>query len=67
MSALAEWRETIGTPQQYKGHTITVHPMAPDVLSAVDGRLLPNYYVNAESARQGGMRYIDAVEKEKNK
>lgn len=66
MSAIANWRQTIGKPQKYKGHTITVHPMAPDVLAAVNGQLLPNYYVNAESARQGGMRYIDAVEKEKN-
>ena len=67
MASVANWRYTIGPPQKYKGSTITVHPMAPDVIAAVDGQALPNYYLTAEFARQAGMRFIDQREEEARK
>lgn len=67
MSSVASWRPTVGPAQKYKGHTITVHPMAPDVIAAVDGQALPNFYLTAEWARQAGMRFIDQREDENRK
>ncbi len=58
-------RKQVGETQKYRDHSIIVRAMAPDVLCEVDGASLPSFYINAEAARQGGMRYIDQIEKAK--
>ena len=65
MAQVPKWREQIGQTQNYRGYSSTVHAMAPDVIAAVNGDALPNYYLNAEATRQAGMRYVDQMEKEK--
>ena len=67
MAQVPKWRKQIGQAQNYRGHSITVHAMAPDVIAAVDGNALPNYYLTAEAGRQAGMRYADQLEEEKAK
>jgi len=57
-------REQIGPTQHHKGHDITVHTMPIDVLLRVDGNDL-GMYIDAESARKGGMRYIDQKVRDK--
>ena len=58
-------RMPVGEPLQYKGHTIEAKFLGPDLLCYVDGAELGSFFVDAESARKGGMRYVDQVEKEK--
>ena len=58
-------RPPIGDPELYRGHTIIVRHTQPDVICEVDGEDLPPFYIDAEAARAGGRRHIDAVEKAK--
>jgi hypothetical protein len=60
-------RKLVGLPSQYKGHKIETRHMGPDLLCYVDGTEMPNFYLNAEAVRKGGMRYIDQIEAEKEK
>jgi len=60
-------RPTIGEPVEYRGKKIEVRHMGPDLLAYVDGEELPNFYVDADSARAAGRRYIDQILKEKEK
>lgn len=58
-------RDQIGETLNHKGSKVTVHHVGPDVIAAVDGKELPNFYLNAEAARKAGMKYIDEIQKEK--
>lgn len=58
-----EWRKQIGPTLKYRGHNVEVRAMQPDVLAYVDGQALPSFYIDAESARKGGMNYIDELMK----
>ena len=59
-------RKTVAT-SHYKGHTIKVKFLGPDLICEVDGKELPNFYLNAEATRLAGERHIDELEKVKNK
>lgn len=58
-------RKQIGDAETYRGHTIIVRFTGPDCICEVDGEDLPPFYVDAESARAGGRRHVDEVEKSK--
>jgi len=55
-------RETIGKPIHYSGRTITVHPMAPDVLIRKNGHDF-GLYLSPEAGRRAAMESIDAEDK----
>lgn len=58
-------RQRIGDPVEYRDHRIEVAHMGPDLLALVDGEELPNFYIDAESARNAARRHIDQTIKEK--
>lgn len=54
-------RKQVGQPEQYKGHTITVHFMGPDLLCRVDGQDVGGFWITSHHAIQGGKRHIDEI------
>ena len=53
-------RKIVGKPEKYRGRTITIRYMGPDLLCEVDGIELSGFFVDVEAARSGGQRYVDA-------
>lgn len=52
-------RKQVGETETYKGHEIKVRYIGPDLLGEVDGLEMPNFYLNAEAARNACKNYID--------
>lgn len=53
-------RKRVGEPLEYMGRKIIATFLGPDLLVSIDEVELPTFYIDLESARQGGMRYVDA-------
>lgn len=53
-------RKVIGEPRKYRGRTITVRHMGPDLLCEIDSIELSGFFIDVKSAVAGGERYIDA-------
>jgi hypothetical protein len=58
-------RPQVGPTEFYRGRALIDRACQPDVICEVDGEDLPAFYLDAESARAGGRRYVDQIEKEK--
>lgn len=52
-------RPLIGEPHQYRGCTIEVRHMGPDLLAYVDGIEIPHFYLTQWFAREAGERFVD--------
>ena len=60
-------RKQIGPTLNYKDHKIEARFCGPDCLCYVNGNDLGSFHLTADAARNAGMRYVDQVEKEKEK
>lgn len=58
-------RKVVSKPEEYRGRTITIRHMGPDLLCEVDGIELSGFFIDTEAARAGGQRHIDAEIKAK--
>lgn len=56
-------RKHVGDPESYKGYRIQPAHVGPDLICYVNGSEIPNFFIDAESARAGGRRYVDDVVK----
>jgi len=59
-------RKLIAT-EEYRGRTIEVRFMGPDVISMIDGVELPNFFLSSDGARRTARRCIDDWLKEQEK
>lgn len=60
-------RKQIGETLIYKKHSIVVLHCGPDLLCEVDGAELNAFYLTAKAAREAGKRYVDEIERLKNR
>ena len=60
-------RPVVGDPFEYKGRTIVIRHLGPDLLCEVDGSELGGFYRGAEAARAAGIRHVEHLIKEANK
>ena len=58
-------RKVVGEVETYLGRKIAALYCGPDLLCAVDGVEVGNFYMTVEAAHAAGRRYVDQVEKEK--
>jgi hypothetical protein len=56
---MAVERKLVCAPLVYRGYTITVRQMQPDLLGYVDSDELPHFYRTPGAVYSAGRRYID--------
>lgn len=60
-------RQIVGSPELYRGSTITVRLLGPDYICYVDDVEMSAFYLTPGAAVSGGQRYVNERMKERGK